>query len=171
MLGEIDEGFAAELAPGDTFMFAGEIVRMEGLAETELYVSRSNAKDPKVPSYPGGKFPLSTHLAARVRRMLADPSSWHRLPPAVADWLAAQQRVSIIPAADEVLVETFPRSGRHYLIDLSVRRTDRTPDARHAADAAAPSRRRAAARLRRHRLRALRVGRARHRAGCSMPAS
>ena len=115
VLGEIDEGFASELSPGDTFMFAGQIVRMEGLAETELYVSRSNAKDPKVPSYPGGRFPLSTHLAARVRRMLADPASWHRLPPAVSDWLMAQQRASVIPAAEEVLVETFPRSGRHYL--------------------------------------------------------
>ena len=115
VLGEIDEGFASELAPGDTFIFAGQIVRMEGLAETELYVSRSNAKDAKVPSYGGGRFPLSTHLAARVRRMLADPASWRHLPPAVSDWLMAQQRVSIIPAADEVLVETFPRSSRHYL--------------------------------------------------------
>ena len=115
VLGEIDEGFASELAPGDTFIFAGQIVRMEGLAETELYVSRSNAKDAKVPSYPGGRFPLSTHLAARVRRMLADPASWHRLPPAVSHWLMAQQQVSLLPAADEVLVETFPRSGRHYL--------------------------------------------------------
>jgi ATP-dependent Lhr-like helicase len=115
VLGEIDEGYASELTPGDTFVFAGQIVRMEGLAETELYVSRSNAKDPKIPSYPGGRFPLSTHLAARVRRMLADPSSWHRLPPAVSDWLMVQQEVSALPGADEVLVETFPRSGRHYL--------------------------------------------------------
>ena len=115
MLGELDEDFAAELSPGDTFAFAGYILRMEGLTDEELLVSRSNAKDPKVPSYPGGRFPLSTHLAKRVRQMLADPAHWASLPPSVAHWLEIQQRVSTIPAADEVLVETFPRSGRHYL--------------------------------------------------------
>jgi ATP-dependent Lhr-like helicase len=115
MLGEIDEDFAAELSPGDTFAFAGYILRMEGLTDEELLVSRSNAKDPKVPSYPGGKFPLSTHLAERVRRMLADPAHWKSLPPSVAHWLEIQQRVSTIPAADEVLIESFPRGGRHYL--------------------------------------------------------
>ncbi|MFN3744334.1 MAG: ligase-associated DNA damage response DEXH box helicase [Hyphomicrobiaceae bacterium] len=115
VLGEIDEDFAAELSPGDTFAFAGDILRMEGLTDEELLVSRATAKDPKVPSYPGGRFPLSTHLAERVRRMLADPARWSSLPPAVAAWLDIQQRVSVIPAADEVLVETFPRNGRHYL--------------------------------------------------------
>ncbi|WP_072386418.1 ligase-associated DNA damage response DEXH box helicase [Hyphomicrobium sp. CS1BSMeth3] len=115
MLGEIDDEFAAELSPDDTFMFAGQILRMEGLTDEELLVSRSNAKDPKVPSYPGGRFPLSTHLAARVRQMLADPAHWQSLPPSVAHWLEIQQRVSMIPAADEVLVETFPRNQRHYL--------------------------------------------------------
>ena len=115
MLGELDEDFAAELSPGDTFAFAGYILRMEGLTDEELLVSRSNAKDPKVPSYPGGRFPLSTHLAKRVRQMLADPAHWASLPTSVAHWLEIQQRVSTLPAADEVLVETFPRSGRHYL--------------------------------------------------------
>jgi ATP-dependent Lhr-like helicase len=115
VLGEIDEEFAAELSPDDTFLLGGQILRMEGLADDELLVSRSNAKDPKVPSYPGGRFPLSTHLASRVRRMLADPETWHRLPPAVGDWLDMQRRVSMLPGPDEVLIETFPRSGRHYL--------------------------------------------------------
>jgi ATP-dependent Lhr-like helicase len=115
LVGEIDEDFAAELAPGDTFTLGGYILRAEGMTEDELLVSRSNSKDPKVPSYPGGKFPLSTHLAERVRRMLADPASWSNLPPAVSGWLKIQQRASSIPAADEVLIETFPRSDRYYL--------------------------------------------------------
>ena len=116
VLGEIDEDFAAELTPDDTFLLGGQILRMEGMADDELLVSRSSAKDPKVPSYPGGRFPLSTHLASRVRRMLADPESWNRLPPAVAGWLEVQRRVSEIPGSDEVLIETFPRSGRHYIV-------------------------------------------------------
>ena len=116
VLGEMEEWFVEQLAPGDTFLFAGEVLRFEGLAGTEAFVSRSGASDPMVPSYQGGKFPLSTHLALRVRRMLADTSGWARLPTPVADWLALQQHRSVVPAPDEVLIETFPRGGKHYLV-------------------------------------------------------
>jgi len=116
MLGEVDEYFIEQLSPGDTFAFAGEIVRFEGLRDTEAFVSRSNATDPMVPSYAGGKFPLSTHLAARVRAILSEPKSWRALPPEVAQWLRLQQRRSGLPGREDVLVETFARSGRHYLV-------------------------------------------------------
>ena len=68
VLGEVEEYFIEMLVPGDTFVFAGEILKYEALVENEVYVSRSNAEDPKVPAYEGGKFPLSTYLADRVRR-------------------------------------------------------------------------------------------------------
>ena len=116
VLGDIDEYFIEQLKPGDTFAFAGEIVRFEGLRDTEAFVSRSNATDPMIPSYGGGKFPLSTHLALRVRRMLADRDHWRVLPTPVRDWLEMQAARSAIPAEDEVLVETFPREKRHYLV-------------------------------------------------------
>jgi ATP-dependent Lhr-like helicase len=115
VLGELEEFFIEQLAPGDTFMFAGEVLRFEGLRETEAYVSRAHAREPMVPTYAGGKFPLSTHLADRVRRMLADPEHWRRLPTPVADWLALQDQKSLIPNPGELLVETFPRGERHFL--------------------------------------------------------
>ena len=43
------------------------MVAFEGMFESEAYVSRSQGKDPKIPSYMGGKFPLSTFLADGVR--------------------------------------------------------------------------------------------------------
>ncbi len=116
VLGEVDEYFAEQLPPGATFVFAGQILRFEGLRDTELYVSRSSSPDPMIPSYAGGKFPLSTHLAERVRTMLSDPKSWNQLPKPVADWLKLQKRYSLIPGREDVLVETFPRSSRHYLV-------------------------------------------------------
>ncbi len=116
VLGEVDEYFIEQLIPGDTFVFAGEILRFEGLRETEAYVSRTTAKDPMVPSYNGGKFPLSTHLAQRVRVMLADHDSWAKLPAPVSEWLELQAKHSTIPLASEVLVETFPRAGKYYLV-------------------------------------------------------
>lgn len=115
-LGEIEEYFIDQLAPGDTFLFAGRILAFEGLAETEALVSQTTARDPKVPSYYGGKFPLSTHLAARVRHMLATPGEWTSLPPQVRDWLKLQQWRSRLPASGELLVETFPRTDKFYLV-------------------------------------------------------
>jgi ATP-dependent Lhr-like helicase len=116
ILGEIEEYFLETLAPGDTFLFGGEILALRGIAEDEALVSRAVAEAPKVPSYAGGKFPLSTYLAARVRRLLADPALWGHLPDEVADWLRLQQFRSIVPPAGDLLVETFPRGGRFFLV-------------------------------------------------------
>ncbi len=116
VLGEIEEYFIEQLPPGATFVFAGEVLRFEGLRDTEAYVSRAHSADPMIPSYMGGRFPLSTHLAARVRAMLAESRTWPTLPRPVAEWLSLQAERSTVPAGDEVLVETFPRAQRHYLV-------------------------------------------------------
>jgi ATP-dependent Lhr-like helicase len=115
-LGEIEEYFIEGLTVGDTFVFGGEVVRYEHLAEDQVYVSRANDKDPKVPSYMGGKFPLSTYLAERVRKLLADSRTWKGLPDQVRDWLSLQAHFSQVPAARELVVETFPRGNRHYFV-------------------------------------------------------
>jgi ATP-dependent helicase Lhr and Lhr-like helicase len=116
ILGEIEEYFIEGLVPGDTFVFAGEVLRYEALVEDEVYVSRATAEDPKVPAYEGGKFPLSTYLADRVRTLLGDPQSWRKLPDQVRDWLDIQQWRSRVPVRSELLVETFPRADKHYLV-------------------------------------------------------
>ncbi|MES5487841.1 ligase-associated DNA damage response DEXH box helicase [Bradyrhizobium sp. INPA03-11B] len=116
MLGEIEEVFIEGLVPGDTFVFGGEVVRYEALVEDQVYVSRANDKDAKVPSYMGGKFPLSTYLAERVRKLLDNSRAWKALPDQVHDWLSLQRKFSRVPAVRELLVETFPRGGSHYLV-------------------------------------------------------
>jgi len=116
LLGQIEEYFIEMLSVGDTFVFAGEILKYEALVEDEVYVSRSSATDPKVPSYEGGKFPLSTYLAARVRDILADPQAWRALPNQVREWLEIQQWRSLLPKSGDLLVETFPRAAKYYLV-------------------------------------------------------
>ncbi|HTT49688.1 MAG TPA: DNA ligase-associated DEXH box helicase, partial [Pseudolabrys sp.] len=116
LLGEVEEYFIETLTPGDTFVFAGEILKYEALVEDEVYVSRSSATDPKVPAYEGGKFPLSTYLAARVRAILAQRESWRALPEQVREWLEVQQWRSLLPKPGDLLVETFPRAAKHYLV-------------------------------------------------------
>ena len=116
VLGEVEEWFIEQLKPGDTFLFAGEVLRFEGLDGLSAMASRSSASDPMVPSYLGGRFPLSTYIAGRVRGMLADPLSWGHLPPQVRNWLSVQRWKSRLPRQEEMLVETFPRGSRHYLV-------------------------------------------------------
>ena len=115
VLGKIEEGFLESISPGDTFLFAGKVLRLEGIRETEAYVSNAVGNDPRIPVYAGGKFPLSTYLADQVRGMLADPARWKALPEQVADWLRLQSEKSVLPSRGDLLVETFPRGSRHYM--------------------------------------------------------
>ncbi len=115
-LGKIEEYFLETLTPGDTFLFAGRVLRYEGIRDNECFVSNAPSEEPKVPSWAGGKFPLTTYLAAEVRAMLADPTRWKALPDQVADWLGLQKEVSVLPPPDALLVETFPRGNRFYMV-------------------------------------------------------
>ncbi|HTO33249.1 MAG TPA: ligase-associated DNA damage response DEXH box helicase [Pararhizobium sp.] len=115
-LGKVEEYFIEMLSPGDTFLFSGKVLRFEGIRESECLVSQGYKLDPKVPSYNGGKFPLSTYLASQVRKMLADPARHTSLPDQVRDWLSLQNDLSMLPKEDELLIETFPRGSRHYMV-------------------------------------------------------
>lgn len=119
-LGEVEEVFIQGLLPGDTFIFAGQLLRYESCRETTAYVSRAaGGADPKVPAYGGGRLPLSTHLAERVRAMLEQPKAWDGVPAAVADWLRQQRRCSVLPPKAGLLVEAFPRGGKQFLVAYS----------------------------------------------------
>lgn len=115
-LGKVEEYFLEQLSPGDTFVFSGKVLRFEGIRENECLASQAFSMDPKIPSYAGGKFPLSTYLADQVRTILADPDRWHRLPDQVRDWLEVQKDRSILPKREELLIETFPRGSRAYMV-------------------------------------------------------
>jgi len=116
-LGQIEEYFIEGLTPGDTFIFAGQVLRFIAQRETDaLVVPAAGAENPSVPSYAGGKFPLSTFLAERVRQMLHDPKRQKKLPAQVREWIKLQKRRSVVPAPNEMLIETFPRGGKHYLV-------------------------------------------------------
>jgi ATP-dependent Lhr-like helicase len=117
-LGTVEEIFAATLSPRDCFFFAGmalEVVRMD---TTDLVV-RATSRTARIPSWGGTRMAMSTRLAARVRRFLADPGQWHRFPDDVREWLDMQKLRSVLPGADQLLVETFPHEGRHYLVVYS----------------------------------------------------
>ncbi len=151
-LGKVEEYFLEQLSPGDTFLFSGKVLRFEGIRENECLASQAFSMDPKIPSYAGGKFPLSTYLADQVRTMISDPERRHRLPDQVRDWLELQKDRSLLPKRDELLIETLSARQPRLHGRLSLRRTVGAPDAWHAVDAAAGAGRRKADGLRRHGL-------------------
>ncbi|MGB1096052.1 MAG: helicase-related protein, partial [Paracoccaceae bacterium] len=113
-LGEIEEGFAATLTPGDTFLIGGEVVRFESLREMTVEVSRQADKQPKIATFMGTKFATSTLLCDRILNRF-EKKDWQGLPPDTIDWLELQDRISTLPKPGSLLVETFPRQGRHHL--------------------------------------------------------
>ena len=115
-VGEAEEWYFEQLTPGDTFLFAGQVWAFQGIAGTDALVTHANDKEPKIPSWGGSKFPLSTSLADRVRDMVQDRDHWRVLPPDVQEWLELQEARSVIPDAESMLVETFPRGSRHFLV-------------------------------------------------------
>lgn len=115
-LGLIEEFFVSHLTPGDTFLFAGRVLRFDKLHDAIVLVSRASSERPKIPSYDGGKLPLSTHLSVRVRELLENSQYRDSLPGLVGDWLRLQKERSALPGTDHLLVESFARRGRHYLV-------------------------------------------------------
>ncbi|WP_102957577.1 ligase-associated DNA damage response DEXH box helicase [Mangrovicella endophytica] len=116
ILGKLEESFLEQLAAGDTFLFAGQVLRFEGIVENVGLVTKATGEDPKVPAWAGSKFPLTTYLAAQVRAMLADPARWKALPDQVRSWLEIHERKSVIPGPDDLLIETFPHGSRFFMV-------------------------------------------------------
>jgi len=114
-LGKVEEYFASTLSPGDTFAFAGLSLEVEAIRDTDLIV-RATTRPARIPSYMGARLAISTRLADRVRSFLADPASWRRFPEDVRFWLEMQALRSALPRPGELLVETFPHEGHHYLV-------------------------------------------------------
>jgi ATP-dependent Lhr-like helicase len=112
-LGKVEEGFAAQLSPGDTFRFAGTDLEVEGFRDLELIV-RAAKRSAQIPSYTGLRLALTTHLADRVRDLLADRAGWARLPDDVREWLEVQDWRSHLPVPGRLLVESFPHRGLAY---------------------------------------------------------
>ncbi|MBT0586965.1 ligase-associated DNA damage response DEXH box helicase [Alteromonas sp. SM 2104] len=116
VIGEVEEYFAQTLVKGDTFLFAGEVLKFEGIRDMFLEASPSQKGEPKIPSYVGGQMPLSTFLAEGVKALLASPDEWAKLPRDVLEWLELQRAFSKLPTPDSILIEQFPFRQAQYTL-------------------------------------------------------
>ncbi|WP_411837984.1 ligase-associated DNA damage response DEXH box helicase [Paracoccus sp. ME4] len=114
-LGEVEEGFAATLAPGDTFLIGGQTVRYDTLREMVVEVTKQPSKEPRIATFSGMKLATSTQLSHRVLALIGDPAAHAGLPDDTRDWLALQARVSALPQPGTLLTEAFPHQGRWHL--------------------------------------------------------
>ncbi len=117
-LGTIEEGYASTLAPGDHFYFSGLSLEVEQFKDSDIIVHASS-KSARIVTYGGQRMSMSTHLANRVRHMLADRHDWHRFPDDVREWLEVQERRSCLPEPHQLLVETFEHEKLHYMVAYS----------------------------------------------------
>jgi ATP-dependent Lhr-like helicase len=115
-IGEIEEGMLEMLDSGDTFIFAGQVWALQEVTNLDVLVRPANDRDPKMPSWGGSKFALSTYLAKRVRQLMFDQQHWGVLPGDTREWLEMQRDRSLIVGEDEMLLETFPRGHRNFLV-------------------------------------------------------
>lgn len=116
-LGSVEESFVARLRPGDRFIFAGRPVEFVRVREMTAWVRKASGKQGTIPRWMGARMPLSTELAAALRRRLEEAREGVFRDPemeAVKPILDIQARWSRIPAADELLVERVKtREGFH----------------------------------------------------------
>ena len=113
--GEIEEAFAASLTKGDTFLIGGKIVRFESLREMVVEVTQNANRQPKIATFMGTKFATSTKLSDRILDTFKN-EKWEDLPEDTINWLNKQKEFSQLPVRNSLLIETFFRKSRHYLV-------------------------------------------------------
>jgi len=118
-IGTIEEWFIAQMKPGDNFWFAGrslELVRIKGV---EVHVRKSKKKKGKVPSWMGGRLPMSSEVSSMLRQKLYEGITGVGKEvelKTIAPLLELQKDRSAVPASDELLVEYFKsKEGFHLL--------------------------------------------------------
>ena len=121
-LGTVEESFISKIRPGGLFIFGGR--RLELLRYHQLTAEVRDAKKSKstgqIPSWTGGKSPLSTELAHAVSRKLASaPQAGEHEHELRALWpiLDIQAAWSLVPAFEQLLIEeTRSKDGSHVFV-------------------------------------------------------
>ncbi len=116
-LGSIEEGFLARLTPGDTFAFAGRMLKLIRIREMTAYTTPATRVSGRAPSWAGARMPLSAQLAGAVRVKLQEAARGEFASPpmrAVEPLLRLQAERSRLPRPDELLIEhTRTGEGHH----------------------------------------------------------
>jgi ATP-dependent helicase Lhr and Lhr-like helicase len=118
-LGTIEEYFISKLRPGNTFWFAGRSLELVQVKDMTVFVKKSNANKGIIPSWMGGRMPLSSQLSAMFREKLdqvAHGIEKDEEVSALKPLFELQKRLSHLPQSHEFLIESFKSTEGHHLI-------------------------------------------------------
>jgi ATP-dependent Lhr-like helicase len=118
-LGTIEEGFISKLKPGNVFWFAGRSLEFIKVKEMTAFVKKSNAKKGIIPSWAGGRMPLSSQLSAVFRDKLDEVAHGVEQDEevvALKPLFELQKRLSHLPQSHEFMIESFHSRDGHHLL-------------------------------------------------------
>lgn len=121
-IGVIEEWFIARLNPGDVFTLSGRNLEFVAIKDMTAMVRKSNAKKSIIPSWQGGRMPLSANLGRMLRKKLdeaADEDNTSQVEEiqALAPLLNRQRELSHLPKENQLLVEHIEtKDGFHLFV-------------------------------------------------------
>jgi len=119
-LGTIEEYFISRLSPGDVFWFAGKSLELVRIKEMEAQVRKSNRKAGAVPSWQGGRMPLSSQLSEMIRLKIDEVVRGEEKEEEMKflkPLFDLQRDRSVLPGNREFLIEYFQSDeGYHVLM-------------------------------------------------------
>lgn len=117
-VGTIEESFISRLIPGDAFVLAGQKLELVTIKDMVAFVKKSNAKSAIVPSWQGGRIPLTANLGEVLRgtfqKAAVNPAQ-HPLLDFLKPLFDKQREVSYIPRENELLIELIETKDGHHL--------------------------------------------------------
>jgi len=118
-LGTIEEWFIASLMPGDHFWFAGQPLELVRIKDMRVQVRRGNVKKARVPSWGGGRMPLSSMLSGLIKQKIYDYTNGivNEIEMLKLESLFSKQAErSILPKSNQFLIEYFETKYGHHIV-------------------------------------------------------
>jgi len=119
-LGVIEEWFISRLDPGTVFTLAGRNLELIGIKEMTVTVKPSSSKKSIVPSWMGGRMPLTANLGLMLRKTLDIALTKKAKEPelqALTSLFELQENLSHIPKQNELLIEHIEtKDGFHLFV-------------------------------------------------------
>jgi ATP-dependent Lhr-like helicase len=118
-LGTIEEWFISSLKPGEVFWFAGQALILVRIKDMTVQVRKSKEQKGKIPSWQGGRLPLSSELGRHLRNQIYSLHNEEgtQTPEiqALKPLLAIQRNNAAIPRENEFLMEYFSSKEGYHL--------------------------------------------------------
>jgi ATP-dependent Lhr-like helicase len=120
LIGHIEESFIAGLNEGDPFWFAGMGLKLIQVKELTAYVAKSDSMKGKIPSWQGGRLPLSSKMSVMLRKKMTEAMQGNQAQDpeldAIQTLLSIQNERSLVPDENQFLIESFQSDDGYHAV-------------------------------------------------------